>query len=119
MLQGLAEEWRVRVLTPYDIASLVHDGFVSPMELPNKCTPDEKFVMSMLRLTEHSSRCKFLGHCLDYGVLGARVPEGPVNRQSTDDVVDGPVNRQRRAYFRRLVEDVQHSAAGTYPSSRL
>ena len=35
MLQQLAEEWRVRVLTPQDIKSLVNHGFVSPVELPN------------------------------------------------------------------------------------
>ncbi len=34
-LQRLADEWRVRVLTPQDIKSLVNHGFVSPVELPN------------------------------------------------------------------------------------
>ena len=79
---------------------------MSPKGLPNECTPDEKFVMSMLRLTEHSSRCKFMKHCLDHGVLGARLPDGTVNRTSTDKV-------QRTAFFQHLAEDMQHSAAGT------
>ena len=32
-LQRLADEWRVRVLTPQDIESLVNHGFVSPVSL--------------------------------------------------------------------------------------
>ena len=90
MLQRLADQWRVRVLTPHNIEALVDHGFVSPVELPKTCISDEKFVMSMLRLTEHSSRCKFLAHCFEHEVL--------------DD---------RKACFRRLAEDMRRNTAGT------
>ena len=90
MLQRLADQWRVRVLTPHDIELLAEHFFVGPVELPKTCTSDEKFVMSMLRLTEHSSRCNFLAHCFEHEVL--------------DD---------REACFQKLAEDMKRNTACT------
>ena len=67
-LQTQSHEWRMRILTTENIKGLATDGKVR-FEPCREDFPNEQFILSMLRLTEHGDRLKFLNVVLDKGLL--------------------------------------------------
>ena len=90
-LQKMSKEWRVRVLTEFDIRGLLESGQVQPAPLQPAPEGDDSeqtlFILSMLRLTWHSHRVDFAKQCLQ-----ARLLPRCYHAWVRDLEVQGPIN---------------------------